>query len=99
MLRNAVLGFALLVLICGLALLIVQPGAALPPLVFGAILTLGTVFERWRYKSAMTPQSARGAPTGERFVDPVSGELMEVYYDASTGERSYVRISQGKGTG
>jgi uncharacterized protein YbjQ (UPF0145 family) len=98
-LRKAVLGFALLLLACGLVLLVVQPGAAFPPLAFGAILTLGTVFERWRYKPAETRQSARGQPTGERFVDPESGDLMEVYYEASTGERSYVRVSPGKATG
>jgi hypothetical protein len=94
MLRNLVLGLALLVFCAGLLLLAVSPANAFPPLVFGTLLLLGTVFERWRYKAAQTPQSARGQPTGERFVDPETGALMEVWYDASTGERSYVRLDK-----
>jgi Flp pilus assembly protein TadB len=93
MLRNSVLGFAILLLIVGLLLLLVQPANALPLLVFGALLTLGTVFERWRYKPAETRQSARGSATGERFIDPVSGALMEVWYDPASGERTYVKLS------
>ena len=60
-------------------------------LVNGSALTLGLVFERWRYKPVQTPSSAKGSPTGERFIDPETGVLMEVYYDAATGERTYVR--------
>jgi hypothetical protein len=93
MLRNAVLGFAILVLAAGVLLLVVQPANAFPLLVFGSLLTLGTMFERWRYKPTETRQSARGSATGERFIDPVSGALMEVWYDAATGERSYVKVS------
>jgi hypothetical protein len=96
MLRNAVLGFALLMLAAGLVLLMVQPAQAFGALVFGALLTLGTLFERWRYKPMKTAQDARGVATGERFVDPVSGVLMEVYYDAASGERSYVKVDDGK---
>jgi hypothetical protein len=94
MLRNVVLGFGLLVLAIGLALLLVQPSQAIGALVFGGLLTFGTLFERWQYKAAQTPRSARGQPTGERFVDPQSGDLMEVWYDPATGERSYVRIGK-----
>jgi hypothetical protein len=93
MLRNFVLGIAVLVLCAGLLLLVASPPNAFPPLVFGTLLLLGTFFERWRYKAAQTPGSARGTATGERFVDPETGALMEVYYDAATGERSYVRIA------
>jgi hypothetical protein len=96
MLRNAVLGFALLVLTAGLVLLAVQPAQAFGALVFGTLLTIGTLFERWRYKPLKTAQAAHGVATGERFVDPVSGVLMEVYYDAASGERSYVKVNGGK---
>lgn len=91
MLRKLVLGIAVLLLCAGLLLLVASPPNAFPLLVFGTLLLLGTAFERWRYKAAQTPQSVRGQPTGERFVDPETGVLLEVYYDASTGERSYVR--------
>ena len=96
MLRTLVLGFGLLVLAAGLVLLLVQPAQALGALVFGGLLTLGTLFERWRYKPSKTAQAARGVATGERFVDPTSGALMEVYYDAASGERSYVEVDAGK---
>jgi len=30
-------------------------------------------------------------PTGERFVEPTSGEMLEVWFRAASGERAYVR--------
>ena len=92
--RNFVLGIALLVLGSGVVMLLVQPENAFPLLLIGAMLTLGTVFERWRYKPTKTAAAARGAATGERFIDPETGTLMEVYYDAATGERSYVKVEK-----
>jgi hypothetical protein len=86
----------LLILGIGFLLLLVQPANALPALVFGGILTVGVVFERWRYKQPVSAQAARGQPTGERFVDPKSGALTEGYYDATTGERSYVQVKDSK---
>ena len=91
MLRNLVLGLGLLMLCSGLFLILASPANAFPPLVFGVLLILGTVFERWRYKPVKTPSAAKGEPTGERFIDPETGVLMEVWYDAGTGERTYVK--------
>ncbi|MFI4920434.1 MAG: hypothetical protein ACHQAZ_02200 [Gammaproteobacteria bacterium] len=97
MLRTLALWLGVLALLCGtLAALSARFPLALWLLVNGAILTLGIVFERWRYKPAVGAHEARGKPTGERFVDPKSGALTEVYYDAATGERSYVRVKDGK---
>jgi hypothetical protein len=93
-LRNLVLGFGLLLLGGGALLLLARPADALPALLFGGLITLSAVFERWRYKWLHTPQAAKGAPTGERFLDPTSGKLVEVYYDPATGERSYVEIGR-----
>ncbi|HSN18114.1 MAG TPA: hypothetical protein VLV87_07875 [Gammaproteobacteria bacterium] len=93
MLRKVVLGFAILMLGGGVLLLFAQPENAFPLLMFGVLLTLGTVFERWRYKQPKTAATARGSATGERFVDPETGALMEVWYDAATGERSYVKLA------
>ena len=66
--------------------------AALELAVFGALILIGTFF-----KGAI----AGGAPTGtgwqrtaERFVDPVSGKLVEVRYNPKTGERAYVDAKQ-----
>jgi hypothetical protein len=33
--------------------------------------------------------------TGERFLDPPSGEMLEVWYCPRTGERAYVRSRAG----
>jgi hypothetical protein len=93
MLRRALFFVAVGCLVLGLIALMfgIWP-AALWLLVNGSVLTLGLVFERWRYKPAKTAVMAKGAPTGERFIDPETGALMEVYYDASNGERSYVKL-------
>ena len=92
MLRTLVMVCALLILGSGVLLFWVRPVDAAPLLIFGGLLTIGTLFERWRYKWLHTAEAAKGVPTGERFVDPVSRELVEVYYDAATGERSYVKV-------
>ncbi len=70
--------------------------AALWLLVNGTALMLGTLFERWRYKRNLETHEAKGQPTGERMVDPVTGELTEVYFDPATGERSYVKVKAGR---
>jgi hypothetical protein len=57
----------------------------------GALLFVGLVFERWRYKPL---SDARLGPdwvaTDERFVDPETGKLVTVYYPPATGERRAV---------
>lgn len=94
MLRNAVLGIAIVALVLGLLLL--GTGLFIPAgwLLFnGTVLLLATLFERWRYKQPKTAAAARGVPTDEKFIDTETGALMQVYYDAATGERSYVKVS------
>lgn len=90
MLRKLLLGFALLLLAGGALALAAGAAQGLPALLFGALLTVGILLERRRYKPAQ--KSAKGQATGERFVDPTTGELMEVWYDAASGERSYVKV-------
>ena len=95
MLRTLLLWLGVVALLCAaLAALSGNYQVALWLLVNGAIFTLGVVFERWRYKPVKTSRAARGLPTGERFIDPKSGALVEVYYDASNGERSYVEVKR-----
>jgi 4-amino-4-deoxy-L-arabinose transferase-like glycosyltransferase len=55
------------------------------------ILFLVLVFERFRYK-AIDP-SAPGPgfeASGERFIDPESGQPVDVWYNPDSGERRYV---------
>jgi hypothetical protein len=62
--------------------------AALELAVFGVLILIGTFFEgRYRGHRATGTGWQR---TAERFVDPVSGKLVEVRYNPKTGERAYV---------
>jgi len=65
----------------------------LPQLLIGGLLLIvGLAIERWRYKPLdQTRPDPRWTDTGERFVDPESGLLIAVYFDAADGSRHYVR--------
>ena len=60
---------------------------------YGLLLVGGILFERYQYRPNV---SRRGPwqPTGERFVDPGTGKLMEVLYNPETGERDYVPVER-----
>jgi hypothetical protein len=96
MLRLIVIGFGGALVLGGLMLLHCGAGGgAVMPMLFGALVIGGTIFERGRYR-----QGGRGKPagpeweaTGEKFRDPgSSGQLVEVWYNKVTGERRYVQI-------
>ena len=59
-------------------------------LVIGVIVLIGTLFERWRYRRIEAPPEGHWQRTGERFIDPSSGEPVEVMFEPGTGERRYV---------
>lgn len=90
MLRASVLAVAGAVALGGLILwLRGLTGPGLYALGFGLVVVLGTLFERWRYR----PNDRRAGgwqATGERFEDPQTGKIVQVFYDARTGERRYV---------
>lgn len=73
--------------------------ALLPQLLFGGLLlVVGLAIERWRYKPLLQTGPAPGwKDTGERFVDPGSGQLTAVYFDPQRGERHYVVVGQQDG--
>jgi hypothetical protein len=91
-LRTLVMVFACALLIGGAALLLF---GLLPPglycLGLGALIFIGTRFERWRYRRYESTPDASWQATGERFVDPGSGRDVEVFYDPKSGERRYVQ--------
>ena len=88
-LRTAVLALGALVALIGAGQMLAgQAAHGAELLALGVLGILGTLFERWRYRKRLPP-SARWEPTGERFEDPVSGEVMEVLYDPASGERRY----------
>jgi len=60
-------------------------------LAIGLLVLLGTLFERWRYQRLNGRPEGQWQRTGERFLDPSSGEPLEVLFNPRTGERRYVR--------
>jgi len=91
MLRALVIGFACLMMLSGavLSFLKMTP-AGVYALACGALILLGTLFERWRYRRYEPTPDAGWQATGERFTDPSTGREVEVFYDPATGERRYV---------
>jgi hypothetical protein len=90
MLRTTVLIIAGIVAAIGATLILA--GVTLPgieALVLGSLVLIGILFER-RYRPDNQQPDSRWQATGERFVDPTSGQDMEVYYDPKSGERRYV---------
>ena len=64
------------------------------PVGFGlALLLIWFVFRKGGYKRRPldAPPGADWRFTGERFLDPPSGETVEVWSRTKTGERAYVR--------
>jgi len=89
-LRTAVLLFGCLVLLVGAFLCIRGVGyGGIQILIVGAIFVLGTLCERWRYNNKNVASNSDWQVTGERFVDPATGKVMEVLYDPGSGERRY----------
>jgi hypothetical protein len=92
--RAALLAVGALLVLAGLALwaLGVRPGGV-QLLGLGGTLVAALLIERWRYHR---PANAgrHFTPTGERFQDPESGRVVEVLYDARTGERRYVPAAE-----
>ncbi len=97
MLRSAVLICAWLLV--GLGVYLCAHGfghGGIQTLVAGTIILVGTLFERWRYKNKNAGAAGGNwQPTGERFVDPGSGQNVEVLYDPQTGERRYQTTAEG----
>ena len=74
----------------------------------GAVMIAAVFLERTRYRSLHAEQTGDGhgpgggetqppdgrfRPTDERFVDPTTGVAMQVWIDASSGERRYVPLA------
>jgi hypothetical protein len=78
-----------LALTAGAQIALGRPYGWLPVGIEAAIVAILVVVERGRYRPRV--DSARGTwqATGERFRDPTSGELVDVYADAETGARDY----------
>lgn len=94
MLRTVVAAIGALMFCAGLVLCAVPPHAGWGLLIFGGLVLLSLLFEG-RYRNGVA--AAAGShfePTGEKFIDPGTGRLMEVYYDPKTGAREYRSSAQ-----
>jgi hypothetical protein len=94
-LRAVALAFGLCVL--GVAVVLAAIGApgrlCFQVGVPGLIITVGMLVERWRYKKPTRALPGPGwVASEERFVDPETGKVLTVFYQAQTGERRYVEV-------
>jgi len=65
---------------------------AIDLVVSSVVLVVALIFERRGYRPRVDRAHGRWEATGERFVDPTSGHLIEVRYDPATGQRDYVDL-------
>lgn len=90
MLRTVIAAIGALALCAGIVLAFVPPHAGWGLLIFGALVLLSLLFEgRYRGSIAASANASHLEPTGEKFIDPGTGQLLEVYYDPKTGAREY----------
>lgn len=97
MLRKALLGFACVLMAGGVYCMLAGDAHAWPMAAWGLVLLLAVLFERWRYARHAETGSGEWKETDERFVDPESGRLMQVFYQPATGERRYEPVSDEAG--
>jgi hypothetical protein len=93
MLRAILILAGLCALALGLFVIRFSWVGAMPWLIFGGALLLGTLFEG-RYRPRVRSGPDGWEPTGEKFIDPGTGKLVDVVYNPKTGEREYRDISQ-----
>ena len=90
MLRAIIAVIGVLCAIGGLLLLISPSHSGLPLVIAGSLVIVSLVFEG-RYRAANST-AGPWQPTGEKFIDPGTGKLVEVDYDPQTGERRYRQV-------
>jgi hypothetical protein len=95
-LRTVVLAVALIVLLLSVWGVLLDR-ASWPLLVGMVVLCAALAFERRHYGAALRDQPDGGwLETEEQFIDDASGELVRVWYNAATGERRYVAVTDAK---
>lgn len=89
MLRHLLFATALLLCLIGTVAVLVGHHGALPLAAWSGVIAAAVWLERWRYRNRAAVEGDDWQPTDERFVDPASGQLMQVFYNPRTGERRY----------
>lgn len=92
LLRRWLIGLSLLYLAVAAILIVAHVTLLLAGyLILGGVVVLVSILlERRGYRPRLDRAHGRWERTGERFVDPASGKLLEVRYNPQTGERDYV---------
>jgi hypothetical protein len=74
-------------------------GFFFPIAIFLALVLIWFLFRSGGYKRQPldAPPGRDWTLTAERFRDPQSGEMLEVWYCPRTGERAYVRAAESAG--
>jgi hypothetical protein len=91
LLRRILIAYGVLCLIGAVILLATHVTIALAIYlaINGLIIAGGILLERSSYRSKVDRTQGKWQPTGERFNDPTTGQIVEVYYNPQTGERDY----------
>lgn len=91
MLRHTLLVLGGLFLVAALILLTHPPllGIAFYLGVYGLVIVGGILLEQNAYRPRIHRNQSGWQPTGERFVDPTTHTLTEVWFNPDTGERDY----------
>jgi hypothetical protein len=91
MLRWVLIAYGVLCLVGAVILLAAHVTTALVLYlaINGLLIAGGILFERSGYRSQVNRTQGNWQSTGERFNDPTTGQVVEVYYNPQTGERDY----------
>jgi hypothetical protein len=91
MLRWILIAYGVLCLIVAVILLVAHVTTALVIYlaINGLVIAGAILFERSGYRSQVNRTRGNWQTTGERFNDPTTGQVVEVYYNPQTGERDY----------
>lgn len=90
MLRKTLLGVTLLIALVGLICYLLGDRNTTHLIVWGAVMFVLILCERWRYKKIENNSEIEWQSTDEQFIDPETGKPTRVFYNSSTGERKYV---------
>jgi hypothetical protein len=89
MLRNALLLITFCVAALGFACVLSGYKQAWPATIWGLVIFILILIERWRYQRT-DHSGGEWVATDEQFIDPETGKLTKVFYKSETGERRYV---------
>jgi hypothetical protein len=98
--RGCVVLFGVVILLAAIGGLMLgsaqAPGfPAIPALILGCVIVVTAIAEPVYGKLTGRPRAENWRLTGEKFIDPATGKLVEVWFDPKTGERRYVDAHEG----